>query len=128
MDPIITENVGTNIVVKWHKPYDNSATITKYRIVFRNQLSQLLPILTHCDGADPTIISTLSCTIPMTVFNTHPFFLSIGDLIAGQAEAYNNIGYSNPSNLNIIGALYQDKPQVAASALTIGLLSSKTAI
>jgi hypothetical protein len=44
MSPIVTTNSGVNVVVTWVKPYDNSSPVTKFRIMFKNQNSQISEI------------------------------------------------------------------------------------
>lgn len=84
--------------------------------------------LTYCDGSDLTIYSDRTCTVPMSVFASAPFSLSVGDLIQVQVEVYNLVGWSTPSLANTVGETVKTGPQVAVSNLQRGSATSKTAI
>jgi hypothetical protein len=55
--------------------------VTKNRIKFRSSSGTYYETLTYCDGSDPFIFADMTCTVPMSVFTSSPFSLSVGDLI-----------------------------------------------
>jgi hypothetical protein len=59
----------SNIIITWNAPYDGGTPILSYKILvlLDDGLTYLYePNL--CDGADPTIVSTRSCTIANELF------------------------------------------------------------
>ena len=55
--------------------------VTNYRILFRNYINQQFEVAQYCNGNDPIVIQNTACTIPISVFLSTPFLLSIGELI-----------------------------------------------
>lgn len=57
---------GTTVTVDWSTPSDMGSSILGYRIYIRmNDEVSYHQEHTYCDGADATIISETSCTIPV---------------------------------------------------------------
>jgi hypothetical protein len=102
--------------------------ISKYRIKFKASTGTYYETITYCDGSDVWIMADMACTVPMSVFTSAPFSLSVGDLIEVQVEAYNSVGYSIPSTANTVGVTAKTAPQVAVSNLERGSSTSKTQI
>jgi len=124
-----TSSVGSNVVVTW--PYttdEGGVMVSKYRIKFKTSTGTYQETLTYCDGSDPFVIADMSCTVPMSIFTTSPFSLSVGDLIEVVVEAYNSVGYSTPSPVNTVGATAKTPPQVSVSNLARGASTTKTQI
>lgn len=101
-----TENQGTNVVVTWQEPYDNSDAISAYRIYFKGTDKSFYETV-DCDvsssGSPPTL--PLSCSVPLTTLRAAPFNLVQGALIQVRAQATNTNDWSDLSQENIVGAV-----------------------
>jgi hypothetical protein len=53
------------VLIQWTAPSSNSDPITKYLIQLRDITDSYWVSSTYCDGTSPSIISTLSCVVPM---------------------------------------------------------------
>lgn len=51
-----------------------------------------------------TIISTLTCSIPMSILTSSPYSYTIGNLIVVRVSAHNANGWGPTSTLNTVGA------------------------
>lgn len=113
-----TSLVGSSVVVTW--PYttdEGGVMVSSYRVKFRSSSGTYYETLTYCDGSDVWVMADMACTVPMSVFTSAPFSLSVGDLIQVQVEAFNSVGYSTPSADNTVGVTAKTAPQVAISNL-----------
>lgn len=82
LDPATTMLVGSDVIVVWPYPsYSGGLDISKYRVTFMSSTGTYYETLTYCDGSDMTILANQMCTVPMSVFSSSPFSLSVGDLI-----------------------------------------------
>jgi hypothetical protein len=84
-----TVNSGTDIIVTWSTPSDNGSPITYYQILFQQQDGEFSEEKTYCDGSDSVVMSSLSCTIPETVFEESPYLLTGGDIVVAKVYAIN---------------------------------------
>ena len=58
---------GSNVKIAWVKPFENSASVTAYRILIRNASSGLYQEdTTDCDGSANDNFSRQYCLVPMT--------------------------------------------------------------
>lgn len=73
----------------------------------------------HCDGAQPAIVASRSCSIPLTVFRQDPFNLDYPDQVIAKVRSRNDIGWNDYSDSNLLGAIIQTEP-VAMQAPTRG--------
>ena len=91
----VTSIDGLNVVVSWSTPYDGSTPITHYIVKIRQSddftFSQEL---SNCDGSDSTIVSTQSCSIPVSALRASPFYLSWGTMVYATVVAGNIVGDS----------------------------------
>ena len=62
----------------------------------------------------------------MSVLITDPYLLVEGDLVAATIEALNEIGYSDPSDENQVGAVIQSVPHASLLAPTRGENTSES--
>jgi hypothetical protein len=66
--------------VTFTAPTENGAEITSYTIlVVTSDGLTFVEDSTNCDGSDATILSNLSCTIPLETLKDSPYDLSFGD-------------------------------------------------
>lgn len=79
---------GDNVVVSWAvSPNVRGAAVTAYRIKFKQNDGFYSTYATTCDGTQAGIIAARSCSVPMTVFSSGPYSLSIGAPIIAVVEA-----------------------------------------
>lgn len=80
----VTTNSANNVILTFTSPTSNSnmdygSPISRYYIYFLDTLgSTWSEEPTDCSGDDATIMSTLSCTIPVSTFLAAPFNLNAG--------------------------------------------------
>ena len=104
------------MTISWQEPYDGATSIKGYRIEIATKGSlSYLPEKTYCNAEfDSTVISNLSCSIPMSVLTSAPFNLEQGDAVIARVIAINQIGESDASELSnthqLAGALVQTAP------------------
>ena len=120
-----TTNSATDVVVDWDAPsFDGDAPLLGYRVKIRDINGLFQEETAACDGSGPdqaTILSTRTCTIPMTsLIDVSTFALTEDDLIVAVVESLNTIGYSTTSPENTGGALVQVVPGAPPSAPTRG--------
>ena len=82
---------------------------------------------TYCNGADPQIVASLYCLIPMTELRSSPYSLLLGNLTVAKVRASNMNGWSAYSVPNLSGAGVQTEPQ-QMTAVTRGPSTSQTSI
>jgi hypothetical protein len=79
-----TTSVPTNSVyvkIQWTAPATNSFAIDAYEISIKKKDTTYNIDLTYCDGSSASVISTLSCLIPMTALRAAPYNLVLGDSV-----------------------------------------------
>jgi hypothetical protein len=106
LNPITTSINGGNtiITVSWSATSSNhGCAVSKYRVKFKKSDSTYAESA-ECDGSNASVISAKSCTINVSSLSGSPYTLSSSTLVVAQVEAYNEIGYSDPSNDNTSGA------------------------
>ena len=64
----LSANDGQDAVITWTAPADNGSPITAYRVVFKTSVNTYVEELANCDGSDATVMSSQSCTVPVSVF------------------------------------------------------------
>jgi hypothetical protein len=55
----------TDVIIAWSAPNYHNSAITAYSILFKKADGTYNTILSTCNGADSTIMSTLQCTVSM---------------------------------------------------------------
>ena len=71
----VTTLSGSDIVVTWTKPAIRGSDITSYKISLKDSTNNWHET-SSCNGADATIVSSQSCTIPITELTAAPFNLA----------------------------------------------------
>jgi hypothetical protein len=95
MDRVQTAQEGCNMRFSW-SPHtaEGSATIVEYDIEVKNPETGVYHSLgNHC-GQD---VPSVTCLVPMTVLTESPYYLSNGDRVESRISAYNDYGWSEPS-------------------------------
>jgi hypothetical protein len=102
-----------SVTIKWTIPATNGAAVTAYIITIRgSDLATYTADTTNCNGATASVVSTLNCTIPVSVLRAAPYNLPYGSSIWSKVTAINIQGASpesNPGNGAII-ITYPDAP------------------
>ena len=124
-----TSNSATDVVIDWDAPtFDGNAALLGYRVKIRDSSGLFQEETASCDGSgagQATILSTRTCTIPMTsLTDASTFGLAEDDLIVAVVESLNTIGYSPTSPENTAGALVQVVPGAPPTAPTRGAATS----
>jgi hypothetical protein len=65
---------------------------------------------TNCDGSDATVMANLFCLVPMSSLRAASFNLILDDLVVAVVTASNEIGTSDPSDVNTGGAVVMTEP------------------
>jgi hypothetical protein len=65
-----TANSGTSVVVAWTAPNAHSSSIDSYQIFFKKSDGTFSTELTACDGSTSTIVTALTCSVPMATIIT----------------------------------------------------------
>lgn len=113
MDTAVTVNEGSNVKVTWKQPAgDGGSRITAFRVKVKDNEGEFIEETSMCDGSNESIYETMTCMIPMTIFTSSPWYLSVGASIVVAVEAINVKGYSDPSEENTEGAIVQSAPLV----------------
>ena len=90
---------GSNVQVTWLAPNNRGSPITRYYIKFiQYDGVSYAEDMTDCLGTDATIISSLSCQIPIATLITNPFSLPWGSSIFAKIIATNSYGDSEASD------------------------------
>jgi hypothetical protein len=106
----VTAVVGTDVQITWTEPENSAAPIIAYSIVILQADGAFAEETTDCDGADPTILAALECSIPLTTLRATPFDLTYGTLIQARVSAQNANGWGSLSQVNLGGASIQTEP------------------
>lgn len=110
-----SSNSGTNVLIDWNAPSDNGSTISSYTITIRqSDGTTYTEDSTNCNGSDSSVISSTSCTVPLSVLTSSPYLLGVGDSIFVKVVATNIKGSSSESSIGS-GALVITNPDVPVS-------------
>lgn len=92
-DAPATALIESDIVVTWIKPATMGSEITSYKIYLQDSNSnwQQTP---SCDGTASPVVTSKSCTIPITVLTATPFSLAGQAVVNAKITATNGIGES----------------------------------
>jgi len=78
------------VTIKWTAPANNGAAVTGYIITIRgSDLATYTADMTNCNGTSASIVSTLNCTIPVSVLRASPYNLPYGSSIWSKVTAIN---------------------------------------
>lgn len=95
--PTTTVN-GNNVDITWTAPNDGGSPFTAYTITLRqSDMTTYTAELTNCDGSNSGIISSASCSIPITTLMAAPYSLNWGASIFAKVKATNVVGESGTS-------------------------------
>jgi hypothetical protein len=103
-------STDTAVTISWTEPGDHAATITAYEVLLLHSDGVTFSTeTTNCDGSDSSIVSALSCAIPMTTVASLTG-RSVDSLIKVKIRAYNANGWGDYSELNTAGATIETAP------------------
>jgi hypothetical protein len=90
--------MGDQMIVTWTVPFDGSSSITGYQIKIREQDGlTFTEDIANCNGLEAQIISSLSCSVPISALIVAPYSLAWGSSIYATVSAINVVGTSVPS-------------------------------
>lgn len=91
---------GIAVDFSWDSIYDGGSPILSYTISIRESNEfKWTTELVNCDGSDPLILSSRTCSIPATTLRSAPFNLAWGDSVYFKVTATNLVGTSGESRL-----------------------------
>lgn len=99
----------TEVKVSWPLPDDHSSVITSYEILFMLANGDFAHELTRCDGADTTVVSARTCSVPMATLRTLTA-RPRDSLIRVKIRAFNAKGSGDYSEVNTAGATIETEP------------------
>lgn len=86
---------GPVVDIDWSAPYENGSAITGYIITIRKDDGSTFETeITSCDGANPTIVTQTSCSVPISTLRAAAFNLPWGSEIWAKIVAINLYGES----------------------------------
>jgi hypothetical protein len=104
------ESSAGAVEIAWLAPHDGSDTITAYLIEILDSTGGWEAESTYCDGTDSSVISALTCTVPMSVLRASPYSLGFDALVEVRASAQNSYGWGTVSGTNAVGAQVRREP------------------
>jgi len=111
--------------VAWSYPTDNNFAVDEYLIQIKKLDGTWYEDTTYCDGSDSTVISAMTCSIPMSILRSSPYNLVYGDSVVAQVKAHNSRGWSSYSASSTTVATIQTEP-TQMSAPTRGSSTSSS--
>jgi hypothetical protein len=104
------------LMITWTAPNSNSYPITSYLIEIADSLTATWNAdTTHCDGSSSTVMSAMSCIIPMTTLTSAPYGYLFDQLIVVRASAFNARGFGSTSTPNSSGARIRSVPSIMST-------------
>jgi hypothetical protein len=100
---------ATQVQISWPQPNDHSSTITAYAVLFMTASGDFVTEPTYCDGSSATIVSALTCSVPMGTIRTLTS-LPRDSLIRVKVQAVNAKGTGQFSEINTSGATIETEP------------------
>ena len=89
-----TSIVNDQLTISWAQVNSNGQTISAYRIEIQDHSGNYHTQLTYCDGSVTAIVTSRSCTMPLSVLYVAPFNMVLGDHIYAKIIAINGFGDS----------------------------------
>ena len=91
-------------MIAWAKPTDRGSSIFEYEIaILTSDGVSFSEETKYCNGADPAIVSSRSCLVPLKTLIEFPFNLKYPNLVVAKVRSKNSIGWSDFSIQNIVG-------------------------
>lgn len=78
---------AANVIISWSEPFTGGQNIPvqSYSIKLKTALGVMSEVTVLCDGTDSTVVSTRSCTVPMSGITAPQAFSGSGENIGGLA-------------------------------------------
>jgi hypothetical protein len=124
--PVVSSVSASSIYINlvWTLSTNNNLAVDQYQIQIQNNAaSTFFDMLDYCDGTTALVVSTLSCSIPMTAFWVSPLILVYNDPVVVQVRAHNERGWSTYSaafgaGTPIIQTVPETMPDIVSGAAT----------
>lgn len=117
-DAVVTSNEEVDVRISWtDSAYNGGSPLLYFRILVKTADDTFEEDTEHCNGQDQTTKANLFCLIPVETLIAEPFSLQAGELVVATVEAYNIIGYSEPSPENEAGADVRSIPSKPAGTV-----------
>jgi hypothetical protein len=82
-----------NVQIDWAAPSANGDSIQTYTIeIFHQGTTSDWSSTASCDGSSSSVISSLSCFVPMSTLTAAPYSYAFDDLVLVRILATNNYG------------------------------------
>lgn len=83
-------------MIAWAKPTDRGSSIIEYEVVILTSDGVSFSEETkYCNGADPAIVKSRSCLVPLNTLIKSPFNLRYPNLVVAKVRSKNSIGWSD---------------------------------
>jgi hypothetical protein len=93
--------IADQLEISWAPaPSPNGTPITAYVVTIKQADGTFTAQASHCNGSQPSIVSSTRCTVPLSVLTAAPYNLTLGQTIQAQVLAQNNYG---PSSVSAVG-------------------------
>ena len=119
---------NTSVVITWAAMNNGGSPITSYTITIR-QIDGVTYTteLGNCNGSSPSVVSALSCTIPIATLTSSPFNLPWGSSVYAKVVATNIVNSSDVSNEGN-GGIILTNPAAPVSLANNPLVTSASVI
>ena len=114
--------------IKWTAPSSNFESITSYKVTIKTASGTFLEETAYCDASKATIMSVLSCKVPLATLTATPFLLTAGTPVVARVRAANARGWGTDSADNTGGAPVTTPPQQMAPPTRDSAITSTTQI
>jgi len=84
--------VNSDIRISWLAPNNRGQTITAYIVKIRTGDGVSFQADASCDGSLSTVVSDLSCKVPISVLRAQPYSLAWGQTVVETVIAVNSYG------------------------------------
>ena len=89
--------VDSDIRISWLAPNNRGQTITAYIVKIREGDGVNFAADATCNGSLSTVVSDLSCRVPISVLRAQPYSLAWGQTVVATVTAVNSYGESESS-------------------------------
>jgi hypothetical protein len=87
----LTSASGSQLTITWTTPYNSGSVVTGYNVYLVSSTGTPILETTYCANS-PTIVTALSCSLPVSVLTLPPYGLSLGDSVYATVVGINQYG------------------------------------